>query len=70
MRGTDVHGAGDGGDLLREVGMLRSQLEYAVDPTPAEVDVLAGRSQLAALRASDCTTRGFFHQAGTIVWSH
>ena len=50
--------------------MLRSQLEYAVEPSPSEVDVLAGRSQLAALRASDCATRGFFHQAGTIVWSH
>lgn len=70
VRGLEQVGATDGGDLLREVGMLRSQLEYAVDPSPAEVDVLAGRSQLAALRASDCATRGFFHQAGTIVWSH
>jgi uncharacterized alpha-E superfamily protein len=70
VRGLDRMSSSDGGDLLREVGMLRSSLEYVVDPSPAEVDVLCGRAQLAALRASDCATRGFFHQAGTIVWSH
>jgi len=70
VRGLERIGSSDGGDLLREVGMLRSQLEYVVDPSPSEIDVLCGRAQLAALRASDCATRGFFHQAGTIVWSH
>lgn len=70
VRGLGRLGAGDGGDLLREVGMLRSQLEYAVAPSPAEVDVLCGQAQLAAVRASDCAATGFFHQSGTIVWSH
>jgi uncharacterized alpha-E superfamily protein len=70
VRGLDRIGSRDQGDLLREVGMLRSQLEYAVDPSPADVDVLAGRAQVAAVRASDCAARSFFHQAGTIVWSN
>lgn len=70
VRGLEQLGASDGGDLLREVGMLRSQLEYAVEPSPSEVDVLVGRAQLAAVHASDDAQRGFFHQAGTIVWSH
>ncbi len=70
VRGLERMGSSDGGDLLREVGMLRSQLEYVVDPSAADVDALCARAQVAAVRASDCAARGFFHQAGTIVWSH
>ncbi|MCB0918641.1 MAG: alpha-E domain-containing protein [Actinobacteria bacterium] len=69
VRGMYQLGASDGGALLREVGLLRSQLEYAVDPSPSDVDVLASKAQAAAGRASDCATRGFFRQTGTIVWS-
>jgi uncharacterized alpha-E superfamily protein len=63
-------GAGDGGALLREVGMLRSALEFAVAPDAGEVDRLAVAARLAASTASDITNEAFFRQSGTIVWSH
>jgi uncharacterized alpha-E superfamily protein len=63
-------GAGDGGALLREVGMLRSALEFAVAPDSLEVDRLAVAARLAASTASDITNEAFFRQSGTIVWSH
>lgn len=63
-------GAGDGGALLREVGMLRSALEFAVAPDSLEVDRLAVTARLAASTASDITNEAFFRQSGTIVWSH
>jgi uncharacterized alpha-E superfamily protein len=69
-RGLERLGANEGRDLLREVGMLRSQLEFAVMPPPAEVDALAGWAQVAAARAGEEARRTFFHQVGTIVWSH
>ncbi|TAK70739.1 MAG: alpha-E domain-containing protein [Actinomycetota bacterium] len=70
VRGLERAGSTDGGDLLREVGMLRSLLEYTVDPGPAEIDGLAEHAQVAIERASDVVSSGFFRQAGTIVWSH
>ncbi len=70
VRGLQRIGSSDSGDLLREVGMLRSRLEYAVDPSPGEVDALCADAQAAAARSSDSVARGFFHQAGTTVWSH
>ena len=70
VRGLGKVGAWDGGALLRECGMLRSQLEFVVDPTDADIDVLLGRAQLAAARASESASEGFFNQDGTIVWSH
>ncbi len=70
VRRLRLIGSRDDGDLLREVGLLRSQLEYAVDPSPGEVDLLCTDAQASAARASDATARGFFHQAGTIAWSH
>lgn len=70
VRGLEGTGAWDGGQLLRECGMLRSRLEFVVDPTSADVDTLAAEAQLAASRASEAATKGFFSQAGTIVWSH
>ena len=63
-------GAGDGGALLREVGLLRSALEFAVAPDSLEVDRLAVAARLAASTASDITNEAFFRQSGTIVWSH
>lgn len=63
-------GAGDGGALLREVGLLRSALEFAVAPDPGEVDRLAVAARMAASTASDITNEAFFRQSGTIVWSH
>ena len=63
-------GAGDGGALLREVGLLRSALEFAVAPDAGEVERLAVAARLAASTASDITNEAFFRQSGTIVWSH
>lgn len=69
VRGLAEFGATDDGDLLREVGLLRSQLEYAVAPTPDEVDHLIEAGQQATARASDAVTAAFFRPVGTIVWS-
>jgi len=70
VRRLAARGATDGGDLLREVGLLRSQLEYAVDPRPDEVDSLIDMVQHAAARASDVVAAAFFRPVGTIVWSN
>jgi uncharacterized alpha-E superfamily protein len=70
VRGLADQGAHDSGELIRECGMIRSQLEYVVAPGPDDIDELAVRSQIAASHASDAAARNFFSQAGTIVWSH
>ena len=70
VRGLADQGASDSGELLRECGMIRSQLEYVVDPLALDVDDLAAQAQLAAARASEAAAANFFNQAGTIVWSH
>ncbi len=70
VRGLAARGASDGGDLLREVGLMRSQLEYAVDPGPDEVDTLIELVQQATARASDVVAKAFFRPVGTIVWSN
>jgi uncharacterized alpha-E superfamily protein len=70
VRGLSARGASDGGDLLREVGLMRSQLEYAVDPTPEEVDGLIELVQQSTARASDVVAKAFFRPVGTIVWSN
>ncbi len=70
VRGLAARGASDGGDLLREVGLLRSQLEYAVDPHPEEVDSLIELVQQSSARASDVVAAAFFRPVGTIVWSN
>jgi uncharacterized alpha-E superfamily protein len=57
--------------LLRTVGILRAELEFAsVNPTPADLALLADRAREAAFEASDAVAAAFFRQAGTIVWSH
>jgi len=60
----------ESGELLRECGMMRSRLEFAIDPAPPEVDELAVASQVAAAKASEAAALSFFNQVGTIVWSH
>lgn len=70
VRALVALGTGDAGDVLREVGMLRSTLEFAWPATPDEVDRLATEGRNAAARASDIADEAFFRQAGTIVWSH
>lgn len=57
--------------LLRTVGILRAELEFAsVTPTPADLDLLSLRARSAAFEASEEVAGAFFRQAGTIVWSH
>jgi len=57
--------------LLRTVGILRAELEFAsVNPTPADLELLRDRAREAAYEASDAVAVAFFRQAGTIVWSH
>jgi uncharacterized alpha-E superfamily protein len=70
VRAIMALGAGGGTELLREVGMLRSALEFAVNPTPDDVDRLAEQARVAAMTASDIADAAFFRQSGTIVWSH
>lgn len=70
VRGLEKSGALDSSELLREVGMLRSHLEFVVNPSTTDIDVLAGQAQLAAARASEAAAVSFFNQAGTIIWSH
>lgn len=70
VRGLAELGAQDRGELLRDCGMIRSQLEYVVNPSSADVDALGASAQIAAGRASDAAALNFFNQAGTIVWSH
>jgi uncharacterized alpha-E superfamily protein len=70
VRSIMALGAGGGTELLREVGMLRSALEFSVNPTPDDVDRLAEQARVAAMTASDIADAAFFRQSGTIVWSH
>ncbi len=70
VRGLQRLGVSESGHLLREVGMLRSQLEYADTPTADQVEYFVADARRAAVRASDEIDRAFFRQHGTIVWSH
>lgn len=70
VRGLVDKGAQYRGELMRECGMIRSQLEYAIAPGPEDIDALAGQAQIAAAQASGAAARNFFSQSGTIVWSH
>ena len=57
--------------LLRTVGILRAEMEFAsVNPTPADLALLGERARDAAYVASDEVATAYFRQAGTIVWSH
>jgi uncharacterized alpha-E superfamily protein len=63
-------GVSDSGSLLREVGMLRSELEYARVPSAKDIETFIDEARQASLRASEEVNRAFFRQHGTIVWSH
>jgi uncharacterized alpha-E superfamily protein len=70
VRGLQILGASDSAQLLREVGMLRSELEYALITSPDDVDLHVETTRAAAVRAHEEVRRAFFRQHGTIVWSH
>jgi uncharacterized alpha-E superfamily protein len=70
VRGLQALGASDSSQLLREVGMLRSELEYALITRPDDVDAHVETARAAAVRAHEEVRRAFFRQHGTIVWSH
>ncbi|MET0739976.1 MAG: alpha-E domain-containing protein [Candidatus Nanopelagicales bacterium] len=70
VRQLDRASNSDVSDLLREVGMLHSVLEFAVQPTSEQVEELAERAQASATRASNEVAHAFFRPAGAVVWSH
>jgi uncharacterized alpha-E superfamily protein len=70
VRSLQQMGASGSGSLLREVGMLRSALEYARVPSAKDVEHFIDEAREASSRASDEVNIAFFRQHGTIVWSH
>ncbi len=70
VRGLQGQGVSDSGQLLREVGMLRSALEYATLPSLADIETFIEEAREASVRAGTEINRAFFRQHGTIVWSH
>lgn len=70
VRGLQRLGASDSSLLLREVGMLRSELEYARIASADDLEAFAREAREATQRAGDEVVRAFFRQHGTIVWSH
>lgn len=70
VRGLQRLGVSDSGSLLREVGMLRSELEYARVPSSTDIETFIDEAREASVRASEEVNRAFFRQHGTIVWSH
>jgi len=70
-RGLQLQGNAADATLLREVGLMRSRLEFAgLVQDPSEVDALAAETQMSAVDAALATADAYFRQAGTIVWSH
>ncbi len=71
VRGLQSYGSGADGELVREVGLMRSRLEFAgTNDDPALLDQLAHETQLSAVNAGLATADSYFRQAGTIVWSY
>ncbi len=71
VRGLQTLGGVDDGDLVRQVGLMRSRLEFAggLEDSSA-VDHLAHDTQLSGVGAAAAVAEAYFRQAGTIVWSH
>ena len=70
VRGLQRLGGVDDGDLLREVGLMRSRLEFAGGSTdPDVVDDLVTDTQMSAVASAAATADAYFRQAGTVVWS-
>ncbi len=71
VRGLQLLGGVDDGELLREVGLMRSRLEFAGGlHDPGAVDQLAHDTQVSGVLAANAVAEAYFRQAGTIVWSH
>ncbi len=61
----------ESGGILRTVGLLRSELEFAaVDSDPVVVDRLADYGHASATEAGTEVSTAFFRQTGTILWSN
>ena len=70
VRGLQQLGGVDDGELLREVGLMRSRLEFAGGATdPDVVDDLVADTQMSAVASAAATADAYFRQAGTVVWS-
>jgi uncharacterized alpha-E superfamily protein len=71
VRGLQMLGGVDDGELVREVGLMRSRLEFAGGShDPAIIDQLVHDTQLSGVSTAAAVAAAYFRQAGTIVWSH
>ncbi len=71
VRGLQQLGGVDDGALLREVGLMRSRLEFSGGlQDSGTIDELVHETQISAVAAAAATAEAYFRQAGTIVWSH
>ena len=71
VRGLQMLGGVDDGELVREVGLMRSRLEFAGGVhDPAVVDQLVHDTQVSGVAAAAALAEAYFRQAGTVVWSH
>lgn len=71
VRGLQRLGGVDDGALTREVGLMRSRLEFAGSMSdPSALDDLVHETQLSGITAGAAVAEAYFRQAGTIVWSH
>jgi uncharacterized alpha-E superfamily protein len=71
VRALQGLGGVEDGALLREVGLMRSRLEFSGDVgDPSAVDELAHETQMSGVAAGIAAADTYFRQAGTIVWSH
>jgi uncharacterized alpha-E superfamily protein len=71
VRGLQGLGGVDDGELVREVGLMRSRLEFAGGlHDPAVIDQLVHDTQLSGVSSAAAVAVAYFRQAGTIVWSH
>jgi uncharacterized alpha-E superfamily protein len=71
VRRLQTLGGVDDGELVREVGLMRSRLEFAGGVhDPAVIDQLAHDTQLSGVSTAAAVAAAYFRQAGTIVWSH
>ncbi len=70
VRALQSLGLHESAAVLRVIGIMRSELEYAREPSAADIDSYVMRTRDAATQATDEANRSFFRQHGTIVWSH
>lgn len=70
VRSLQAMGLNESAAMLRVVGIMRSDLEYAREPSQDDLDDYIMRTRDAAIRATEEANRSFFRQHGTIVWSH